>query len=176
MIDDFTEILDHYDIPYKEKLLSPEIDVLCPFHDDMHFGNAKYNKNRDTFHCFSCSASGNKYQFVSQLEGCSLKEAEALLASNFKKERETYNISTLKDNLKRKTNKWLSTPVASAALLSCNDKMLQVMCEKRPPFSFLKKWFPVMLYLRGPSSEELTEKEIVNIYGEFYKQLNQELS
>lgn len=172
MIDSFREILDYYNIDYRAKFGSQELDILCPFHDDMHYGSAKYNELKDTFHCFSCDAHGNMFQFVSNLEGCSLQEAEALLSSNFKEGKKTYNVQIVVGNIERKKKKMLSNNDNLQTLEITCQRMLLSIAMKHPPYSFVKEWLPVVTFFRGPVAQTtLEEKNILNIYSIFTHQL-----
>ena len=61
------EILNRYNVDYKEDRYSSEINILCPFHNDNNYGNARINSETGLFNCFSCGKGGNIYQFVSLL-------------------------------------------------------------------------------------------------------------
>lgn len=90
------EILDRYNIDYREDKYSDEVDMLCPFHDDNHFGNAKINSETGLFNCFSCGEGGNIYQFISKLEGVSVSEAYKKLINNFEEKNNNYNLDNLR--------------------------------------------------------------------------------
>ena len=173
MIDDFKEILDHYNIDYQEKFGSRDIDVLCPFHEGkLEYGSAKYNELKDTFHCFSCGAGGNKFQFVAQLEGCSLQEAEALLSSDFKEGKKTYNVQIVVGNIERQKKKLANSINNLEVLETTSLRMLFSMGMKQPPYEFIEEWMPVVTFLRGPTAQAtLEEKNILNIYSTFTNQL-----
>jgi len=176
MIDDFREVLDYYNIPYRERAGSAELDLLCPFHDDNNFGNARYNMNKDAFHCFSCGAKGNKTQFVSSLEKCTYKEAAELLVNNFIGTGHNYDITTLTENLNKRSKKVQEKKSNLPILSACSERILSTIAAKKPTTAFIQTWFPVLLFLKSPSSEALTEKQIVSIYSDFSNQLNSELS
>jgi len=172
MIDDFREILNHYNIEFKEKFGARDIDVLCPFHDDLNFGSAKYNEDKDAFHCFSCGAGGNKFQFVSKLEGCSLQEAEALLSSDFKEGKKTYSVQIIVGNIERKKKRLLANQDNLKILDTTCTRMLYSISKKHPKYKFVKEWLPIITFLRGPTAQAtLEEKSILNIYSVFTTQL-----
>jgi len=172
MIDNIREILDHYSIEYQEKFGSSEIDILCPFHDDVHFGSAKYNPTKDTFFCFSCHASGNRFQFVSRLEGCSIKEAEQLLENDFQEGKKNYNVQVTISNLNRRKQHFLNKVNNNTLLL---DKtvinMMQNISDKKPHFSFLQQWLPIITFLHSPSSEKLKDQNILQLHDNFSQQI-----
>jgi len=172
MIDNVREILDHYSIEYQEKLGSSELDILCPFHDDIHLGNAKYNVIKDTFFCFSCGARGNRFQFVSQLEGCTIKEAEQLLENDFKEGRKNYSVQITVNNLNRRKQHLLKKANNNMLLLDKTvNNMLQNISNKRPDFTFLKNWLPIITYFYSPIAENLKEQNILQIHDHFLQQI-----
>lgn len=172
MIDDFREILDYYNIDYREKFGTVEIDILCPFHDDLHFGNAKYNPTKDTFNCFSCGAGGNRYQFVSRLEGCTLQEAEQLLANDFKEGKKNYNIQTTVNNIERYKTRFFRKASDNSMLLNKTaERMLQTIADKKTTFVFLQQWFPTITFLHSPEAQSLTETEILKIHEDFSQKI-----
>ena len=172
MIDDFREILNHYNIEFREKVGAKDIDVLCPFHDDLNFGSAKYNELKDAFHCFSCGEGGNMFQFVSKLEDCSLQEAEALISSDFKEGKKTYSVNIIIGNIERKKKRMLTNNDNMKVLDITCARMLLSIATKHPEYTFLKEWLPVITYLRGPTAQAtLEEKNILNIYSIFTTQI-----
>lgn len=52
--------------------------ILCPFHNDTHFGSAYLNKGY--FHCFACGESGDYIVLVQKLKNCSFIDAVKTLA------------------------------------------------------------------------------------------------
>jgi DNA primase len=91
---DIIDILNKYNISYRENSYSDEIDILCPFHDDHHFGNAKINKKTGLFNCFSCGKGGGIVRFVALLEGITDREAFLLLKGN-----NNYDLNTLQKKI-----------------------------------------------------------------------------
>lgn len=177
MIDDFREILDYYNIDYQIKFGSQELDVLCPFHEGkLTYGSTKYNEGKDTFHCFSCGAHGNMFQFVSQLEGCTLQEAEALLRGDFKEGKKTYNVQIVVGNIERKKKRMLGNIENLQTLEATSLRMLFSIATKHPPHNFVNAWLPVATFLKGATAQaSLEEKDILNIYSTFTQQLGNSL-
>lgn len=58
-----------------------EVKVLCPFHDD-HRPTASINTERGLFHCFACNIGYNEAQFISKVNGISLRDALKLVDKN----------------------------------------------------------------------------------------------
>lgn len=58
-----------------------EVKVLCPFHDD-HRPTASINTEKSLFHCFACSVGYNEAQFISKINGISLRDALKLVEKN----------------------------------------------------------------------------------------------
>jgi len=54
---------------------------LCPFHDDHNIGNFFIYPKTNTYHCFSCGAGGDIFNFVQELKKISFLEACKLLES-----------------------------------------------------------------------------------------------
>jgi DNA primase len=46
-----------------------DLDIICPFHNDTHFGNAKIQIETSMFHCFSCGEKGNLVKLVYKMLG-----------------------------------------------------------------------------------------------------------
>jgi DNA primase len=55
----------------------------CPFHNDRHAGSFSLYKKKNTYHCFSCGASGDGIDFVQKQEGIGFKPAVWKLALQF---------------------------------------------------------------------------------------------
>jgi hypothetical protein len=58
-----------------------EVKVLCPFHDD-HRPTASINTDKSLFHCFACNIGYNEAQFISKVNGISLRDALKLVDKN----------------------------------------------------------------------------------------------
>ena len=58
-----------------------EVKVLCPFHDD-HRPTASINTEKGLFHCFACNIGYNEAQFISKVNGISLRDALKLVDKN----------------------------------------------------------------------------------------------
>lgn len=61
-----------------EKSTRPQI--ICPAHNDTHFGSAFLNVERNTFHCYSCGAKGDVFSLVQAALDVSFKEAAEIVA------------------------------------------------------------------------------------------------
>lgn len=46
------------------KMNGKRVQILCPAHEDRHFGSCILDLNRQRFHCFACNASGNAIDLV----------------------------------------------------------------------------------------------------------------
>jgi len=173
---DIREVFDHYNIEYKESG-NGYIDVLCPFHEDNNFGNAKWNDEKGIFKCFSCGKGGNIFNFVAMMEGpwCNLDYAEKLIASNFTYTG-GYNVDVLKAVLANqfKTRRRRS----NVLVVKCVERMIETFGEKnKPPFDLFSKWVPIITYLNFYTVYELNKQEIsriIDLYTQFFKELNTE--
>ena len=58
-----------------------EVKELCPFHDD-HRPTASINTEKGLFHCFACNIGYNEAQFISKVNGISLRDALKLVDKN----------------------------------------------------------------------------------------------
>jgi DNA primase len=54
--------------------------ILCPFHREKD-PSCRIDHGRNRFHCFGCGATGSILDFVARLEGCTIREAAALVAA-----------------------------------------------------------------------------------------------
>lgn len=55
--------------------------ILCPCHDDHHFGSCSLDLQKKTFYCYSCSARGDVFALVQAVKHCSFVEAEEFVAN-----------------------------------------------------------------------------------------------
>lgn len=177
LIYDVEEVLDHYGISYKSISGNPnEVDFLCPFHNDQHFGSARFNLKDGRWRCFSCPDGGNLFKFVSQMEHCNTEEAENLIASNFTMRTLNYNLDSLRDKLEHyrmlhSTNG--SIRRNSDASLKVVRKMLEGIGRKKVSVDFLEKWFPVLIYYSVNTVEDISSNShILHVYETFFNELN----
>ena len=172
---DILEVFDHYGIEYKTTG-NDEVDFLCPFHEDLNFGNAKWNYKKEIFKCFSCGKGGNIFKFVALMEGswCSLDHAEKLIASDFTYTG-GYDTSVLKKILEQRLRS--TSKVRNVLLTKCVEKMLDAYTDHTPSLTHFKKWLPVITYINFHSAVQFTKEEtnnLMNIYTQFFHELNME--
>jgi len=53
--------------------------VKCPFHESKGGKHLQVYEKTNSYHCFSCKASGSPVQFVMRIENCDFKEAVEIL-------------------------------------------------------------------------------------------------
>ena len=73
----FESVLAHYGLEASGR--GEQLSILCPFHEETK-PSCKVNLEKKAFNCFGCDAHGNVLDFVIKMEGCSLREAAALIA------------------------------------------------------------------------------------------------
>jgi len=160
---DVIEILNRYNIDYQEDKYSSEIKILCPFHNDNHYGSAMINNDSGLFNCYSCGEKGNIYQFVAMLEGISNADAYKLIASNFNES--AYNIESLKKiKIKIKTQEDKSRD-------QLQNKVLTTILEGSRFMSSIEnkaKWLIVCNWVKFHCAKE---KQLLEIYSLFNKEL-----
>jgi hypothetical protein len=171
---DMREVLDHYGIFWEEKTKG-HIDILCPFHEDLHLGNARYDVKKDIFKCFACGKGHSLFTFVKAMEGETNNDyIEKLIASNFTYKGEGYDINVLSKFLERqKSRKGFKNEI----IKRCIDNILGTMSRKKLEACVISKWIPILSYINYYTSWELNKEEvnqIVNIYTLFFKELNTE--
>lgn len=151
------EILNRYNIDYKEDKYSSEINILCPFHHDNNFGNARINEETGLFNCFSCGKGGNIYHFVALLEDITDNEAYKLVANNFNTPN-TYNLDQLKNRkiLLQESNNKLSDKIV--------DGILSNLIKLRT-IDLKYKWIVICNYIKFHT--DLKDKQLLEIYSEF---------
>lgn len=74
---DIAVIAEEIGIPIKYEGSKPQI--LCPCHNDQHFGSC-YLKSNNTFKCYSCGAYGDVFTLVQKALNISFAEAVATVA------------------------------------------------------------------------------------------------
>lgn len=166
------EILDYYGIYYEEDLGSSELLVLCPFHSDQTLGSAKFNEESEVFHCFSCDAGGNKFQFVAKLENITVKEAQNLIRNLFQKER-YYDIERVKKSLDKVKSKGL-TPQKSVYVRLADSVVMKISKElsaRKVAVEILQKWLTVCNWIRDTKDFETKEKQVLTVYQQFLTEL-----
>ena len=73
------EIVDHFGLETKK--MGSLISILCPFHDDEHYGSCYvYDKG---IHCYVCDHSWDVIEFTQDMLGCSFVDALKYLSENF---------------------------------------------------------------------------------------------
>ena len=153
------DILDRYAIDYREDKYSDEIDILCPFHNDTHFGNAKINSDSGLFNCFSCGEGGNIYQFVSKLEKISVAEAYRKVVNNFEDKSSGYDLDNLKFIKVRISDK--KDELIEKVRLSILSNLKEVKDSS--------KWLIICSWISF-HRKELSEKKILEFYNLFNKE------
>lgn len=165
------DILDHYDISYYEdKRDHNKLHILCPFHEDMNYGNASFDIDAQVFYCFACLAQGNIYQFVARMEGCEVIDAGKLIESNFA-DKKNYNIDDSKQNIQRRVIKLQKQHQEKEQLVEATIKQILSAISENKNIKQLKMWLPVCsgLLFQPPES-----KEILEIYQKFQSYLFKE--
>jgi DNA primase len=61
------KVLEHYHLLENAKLLSADIEILCPFHEDTNPSCRVWLEN-ETYSCFACGAKGDLAKLVAALE------------------------------------------------------------------------------------------------------------
>jgi len=166
MKSDVYAILDYYNIYYEESRNSAELYVLCPFHQDTSLGSALFNTDTEMFHCFSCNeGSGDKYKFISTLEGCSYGEAVKFLDNGFKFEK-SYDLERLKHKLQRSKRVENSLAKEYAVLeKKFKSKVFAEICKPGVSVDLKVKWIAILSYFTGV--QEVT-KEVHTLIFELY--------
>jgi hypothetical protein len=70
------DICDLAEVPHSGR------DILCPEHNDRHFGSCKINSN-NRYYCFACHASGDSIRLIQTKLGMSWIEAAKYIAMHF---------------------------------------------------------------------------------------------
>jgi len=150
------EILDKYGVEYKTDKYSRDIDILCPFHNDNHYGSAKINEETGLFNCFACGEGGNIYHFVALLEDISDKEAYLLVESDFNRKGK-YDISRL-----NKVHTRLDMSV-----LKLKEKVIDEILKKIRLTSRIDLKYKGIVICSWLKNVDIKEKQILLIYNEF---------
>lgn len=175
MIDfDIRQILDHYNIPYKEKKNSNELYFLCPFHNDTEFGSALFNEITGSFNCFSCKAGGNSYRFVMDMEKCDFNTAKQLLESDF--DDKVYDLNNLNEKLQRAEVRFYQTPKFNKDIVAVVFKFLDTFSTMSVSPEFFNKWYIASVYLSYLSDSSMNDldKIYLRFCTQFYTEIKQE--
>lgn len=82
----WTEDLNSIPITEVCNILGIEVrknEILCPSHNDRHYGSCKLNIKSNFYYCFSCGASGNPIKLVQEVRNCTFISACNFLAEQF---------------------------------------------------------------------------------------------
>lgn len=163
-------VLDHYQIDYAPRNNSDEILFLCPFHNDTHLGSTMFNSEKEIFHCWACGEKGNIFEFVSRLSNCTIKEAEALINSNFRDKNivDFYvrDVNDIQEKTIRNEYETLATKITT--------KIFDVIKNKQTPFSFTSFWINMLPWIYYDHEDKLKkEKELLLLYKQFLEDLQQ---
>jgi DNA primase len=166
---DVRELLDHYNIDYEDDVHQKEISFLCPFHDDQTLGSAYFDEFKGVFNCFSCGAGGNVFQFVSQMETCTVSEAEQLLVTQFA-EKQTYSVEEVKDTLSYFQRKQLRKEVRAYDLLA-ERVITHILTElnKIEVCELHFSWLPVCSWIFSLDIKNISKqsKDVLDLYSQF---------
>ena len=156
------EILHRYNVDYRENQYGDEIDILCPFHNDGNFGNAKINEETGLFNCFSCREGGNIYHFVALLEDITDTEAYKLVGNSFEAT-PAYNLVRLKSRsvLPKESYSNLSNKIIFKML----DRLIHIR-----NINFSQRWLIVCSYIKE-HQKKLSEKQLLFLFSEFNKEI-----
>lgn len=101
------EILEYYALKYRVTSIG-NANFCCPFHGD---SNPSCGMHVETglWKCFGCGISGNLTSFVAEMEGITLKEAEALIRKRWIEK--VPEISTLEDTVNKILTQKKQAPV-----------------------------------------------------------------
>lgn len=75
---DILTVANHIGIPVRTVGKRPQI--LCPCHDDEHFGSCFVNPVKKTFHCYACGADGDVFYMVQAKLNVSFNDALTIVA------------------------------------------------------------------------------------------------
>lgn len=75
---DILVVAEEIGIPIQMSGKNPQI--ICPCHDDQHFGSCYLDTERKTFRCYSCGAKGDIFALVQAALNISFPEAKAVIA------------------------------------------------------------------------------------------------
>ena len=67
------DIIESFDVPNRTR--RGRTYILCPGHDDKHFGSCYVDKNDNGYYCYVCGEHVTKWQMVLKLNGNRKKEA-----------------------------------------------------------------------------------------------------
>ena len=67
------EIVEEFDIPYKTH--RGRVYLLCPGHDDAHFGSCYIDKNDNGYYCYVCGEHVDKWNMVLRLKNNNKSDA-----------------------------------------------------------------------------------------------------
>ena len=75
--DDPVSLLDALDLEYRQR--GTRLEVLCPFHSDIHLGNAVINNGY--FYCFACNSKADVVELTNQVNNCNFMTSVNFICS-----------------------------------------------------------------------------------------------
>lgn len=166
-------VLAHYGIEYEEVPYSKsDLFYYCPFHkhSDDKMGSSRFDEDQEIFNCFACGVGGNIYQFVAKMESCSVGIAKRLIENDFH-DLSSFDIDALKRVLDRKFE--VMAKDTSRIDQEIVERMLSCIIKEQPPISVVFSWYPVFAHI---TNSNLSQKALVDIYGEFLQEINNKSS
>jgi len=156
------EILHRYNIHYQENSYGNEVNILCPFHNDNNFGNAKINEETGLFNCFSCKEGGNIYHFVALLENIAEIEAYRLVNNNFEISN-SYDLDKLRNRkiIQKENYNTLSNKIVFNIL----EKLTKIGKK-----DFSQRWVIICSYIKN-YQKKLNDKQLLYLFSEFNKEI-----
>lgn len=171
----FRDVIDYYGIHYEtSKYNSSEVFCLCPFHDDSNIGSASFNEYEEVFHCFACGWGGNIFQFVAEIEKCSVRDAIKLVENDFDSTK-SYDVDRTRERIERSVEKQKKTEVQQYRELSEKvvSRILIKLSEHPLDISKLSKWLHVCAWILHIDESVLNgkQKQVIVVYDEFLSDL-----
>ena len=67
------EIVRQFDVPFQQR--NGKVYLICPGHDDSHFGSCYIDKNDNGYYCYACNEHVDKWNMLLKVSGYSHRDA-----------------------------------------------------------------------------------------------------
>lgn len=130
------DVISYCGIPFQNR--SGRKSILCPFHNDTHFGSCVVNTFRNNCHCFVCDKSFDSIELIRQVNGVDFSDAVKTLADMIgypleeKKYKKTKGIFLTRHELELLN--LTPTPQENAAIIGVSNIPEDNMLHKNPRF------------------------------------------
>lgn len=123
---DFQMTLSYYGIEVRKN------KILCPFHNDRHYGSCVITKSKDAAKCYSCGEYFDAIDIVSRKEGLSFRDALIFLWEKILGREPILKNNTRKPVISYKDLRFIGLGKAGGGSVKCYLNIVDYKNEKMP--------------------------------------------